>query len=391
MTDLPEPVPEGTRFPLVPESYAASRRRFLAAAELLGAQVRSFELANYRDSSQADQVAPPTGPDGVPLFVDATIVGPANARHLVIASCGLHGVEGYFGAAVIQRWMMSLGAGTVSLPPETGVVLLHALNPWGFAWDTRFNEDNVDPNRNFLLPGEAFRGAPPMYAQLDPLLNPPYLPSRLEPVRWKMGLAVLRYGMSALQQAVAGGQYEYPRGLFYGGHGPIATQRLLAKELPALAGHAERVIHMDFHTGLGRRGTYMLIVEERLSDHDRAGFAATYGADKLREPDHAKKDYQVRGDIGRWCQHLMRNHRPDAHYLSACAEFGTYPPLNVVIGLREENLTRQYLAADHPRRRRARQRLRELFCPGSPRWQRWAIPEGADLITKAAALASQPR
>ena len=375
----------------VPENYAASRQRFLAAAESLGAQVRSFELAAYRDSSQADQVAPPTGPDGEPLFVDAAIIGPANARWLAVASCGLHGVEGYFGAGVIHHWMELMAAGRISLPPETGVVLLHALNPWGFAWDARFNEDNVDPNRNFLLPGEEFAGAPPMYAQLDPLLNPPYLPSRLEPVRWKMGLAVLRHGMAALKQAMAGGQYEYPHGLFFGGHGPIATQRLLAKELPALTGHAERTIHFDFHTGLGRRGTYALIVERRLSDNDRAALAAACGADKLHEPDHEQKDYQVRGDIGRWCEHLMRSHRPEAHYQAICAEFGTYPPLNELIGLREENLTRQHLAADHPRRRRARQRLRELFCPASPRWQQWAIAEGAGLITQAAILASQPR
>lgn len=387
---VPHPSPTCDPLRAVPESYAASRQRFLAAAQSLGAQVRSFELAAYRDEGQTGQAAP-AGPSGEPLFVDAALLGPADARHLVIASCGLHGVEGYYGAGVIHHWMGLLAAGPVSLPPDTRVVLLHALNPWGFAWNARFNEDNVDPNRNFLLPGEEFRGAPPQYAELDRLLNPPYLPSRFEPVRWKLALAVLRHGMASLKQAVAGGQYEYPRGLFFGGHGPIATQRLLAQHLPELAAGAERIIHLDLHSGLGRLGTYMLIVEDHLSDADRAAVSAAFGADKLREPTYANKDYQVRGDIGRWCGHVIRSQHPGADYLGMCVEFGTYPPLNVLIGLREENLTRQHLPVDHPRRRQARERLRELFCPASPKWQQWSIPQGAALITWAVQNAGQPR
>lgn len=375
----------------VPESYAASRQRFLAAAQSLRAQVRSLKLADYRGDSQAGQAADLTGPGGEPLYVDAARLGPANAQWLAVASCGLHGVEGYFGAGAIHHWMELLAAGRVSLPPETGVVLLHALNPWGFAWNARFNEDNVDPNRNFLLPGEEFRGAPPQYPQLDPLLNPPYLPSRFEPVRCKFALAVLRHGIAGLKQAVAGGQYEYPRGLFFGGHRPIATQRLLAAHLPELTAGAERVFHIDFHTGLGRLGTYTLIVEAHLNDADRAAINEAFGADKLREPSHAEKDYQVRGDIGRWCTHLVQSHRPEVDYLAICAEFGTYPPLNVLIGLREENLTRQHLPVDHPRRRKARERLRELFCPASPKWQRWSVPMGAELISWAVNTVGRPR
>ena len=57
-------------------------------------------------------------------------------------------------------------------------VLLHALNPYGFAWLRRVNEHNVDLNRNFLLPGEAYRGSPAGYAALDPLLNPKSPPAR---------------------------------------------------------------------------------------------------------------------------------------------------------------------------------------------------------------------
>ena len=56
--------------------------------------------------------------------------------------------------------------------PPLRCVLLHALNPFGFAWRRRVNEDNVDLNRNFLLDDEGYVGCPDGYAHLDPLLLP---------------------------------------------------------------------------------------------------------------------------------------------------------------------------------------------------------------------------
>ena len=53
-----------------------------------------------------------------------------------------------------------------------------SLNPYGFAHLRRVNEQNIDLNRNFLLPGERFEGADPTYASLDGLLNPTSPPQR---------------------------------------------------------------------------------------------------------------------------------------------------------------------------------------------------------------------
>ncbi len=61
---------------------------------------------------------------------------------------GLHGVEGFFGSAVqlacLEHWLSAEA-------PSVKYVFLHGLNPYGFAWRRRFDENNVDPNRNFLL------------------------------------------------------------------------------------------------------------------------------------------------------------------------------------------------------------------------------------------------
>ena len=61
--------------------------------------------------------------------------------------------------------------------------------------------------------------------------------------------------MPALKNAVAGGQYEFPRGVFFGGSGETQSNALLADELPGIVGNAARVLHIDFHTGLGPSAT----------------------------------------------------------------------------------------------------------------------------------------
>src|SRR5437764_6896180 len=141
---------------------------------------------------------------------------------------------------------------------------------YGFAWMRRTNEDNVDLNRNFLLPGEKYEGCPPLYRELDRLLNPKRPPSRWEPFRLGAYWLILRHGLPALMQAIAGGQYEFPEGLFYGGRGPSETLRLLREHLPRWLGGAARVLHLDLHTGLGRRGSYKLLADYPFSESQLA-------------------------------------------------------------------------------------------------------------------------
>jgi len=63
-------------------------------------------------------------------------------------------------------------------------------------------------------------------------------------------------------------------------------------------------------------------------------------------------------------------------------EIGTYPPLNVLHALREEN--RWHFFGDgsivHP----AKQRLREALCPAAGDWRRRAVELGTGLAQAAA-------
>ena len=59
------------------------------------------------------------------------------------------GVEGFAGSA-IQIQFLKERIGGPELPRSFGVLLIHALNPYGFAHLRRANECNVDLNRNFV-------------------------------------------------------------------------------------------------------------------------------------------------------------------------------------------------------------------------------------------------
>ena len=147
------------------------------------------------------------GPHDEDLTIDVGCSSAGDSDRTLIVSSGVHGVEGFFGSAVqlamLEQWEHRT--------PPVRCVLLHGLNPFGFAWLRRFDENNVDPNRNFLQAGERYAGSPPHYADLDKLLNPQRPPSTVEVFLLKALPAIVQYGMPALRQAVAAGQYGSPK------------------------------------------------------------------------------------------------------------------------------------------------------------------------------------
>ena len=136
-------------------NYAEARMQFLAAATLAGAA-----LANL--------VHPQRGPDGGELAIDLAWLGPREARRVLVLISGTHGVEGYQGSAAQIGFLQNTAR---ALPADTAALLIHGLNPYGFAWVRRVNEDNIDLNRNYL---DFSRPLPnnPGYGQVHALILP---------------------------------------------------------------------------------------------------------------------------------------------------------------------------------------------------------------------------
>jgi len=345
-----------------PKDYLTARDRFRQAAVRLGCEVEAHPI-----SAQ--------GPHGEALTIDVAIAPGGDQQRALVVSSGMHGVEGFLGSAIqcclLDDWR--------DAPPPIRCVLLHALNPFGFAWRRRVNETNVDLNRNLLLMDEPFSGSPGLYAELDGTLNPKRAPSAWDPLAPKLLVALLRHGMPALKQALAAGQYEYPQGLFYGGDRPSQTNEILSAHFNRWLGAGDRVMHLDFHTGLGDWATFKLLVDQRLNTAQNKRLSDWFGSKSFEVASAAGRAYAAGGTLGQWS--VARN--PARDYVYAAAEFGTYGLARVLAGLRTENQAHHWCNAGDPAVERTRQRLVELFCPRSEQWRSSVLEAGRRIVAQA--------
>ena len=117
------------------QDYVEAREKFTTAARAAGAEVTGFALDER-------------GPDDGKLSTDVAWLGLPDAHRVLVTISGTHGVEGFFGSATQIEWLRR--AKTAQLPQGIAALHIHAINPYGFAWLRRTNEDNVDINRNWM-------------------------------------------------------------------------------------------------------------------------------------------------------------------------------------------------------------------------------------------------
>jgi len=305
------------------------------------------------------------GPDGQELTIDIAWIGTDTPNRLLVHSSGLHGVEGFAGSAIQLQLLHDLP----SLPRDTALVAVHILNPFGMAWLRRVNENNVDLNRNFRL-DKTYSGAPPTYAKLDGFLNP-RTPPASDLFFAKAAYFILRHGLSALRQSVVGGQYEFPKGLFYGGSRMEEGPRKYAAFLTEHLSSAQKTIAIDVHTGLGKFAEDSLLVEPQ----DFAELRKIFGPRVTAlQPDRTSA-YRVEGGLQSMIFRVFS--RP----IFIGQEFGTYSGVRVVHALREENRWHHFGGGtlDHTTKRK----LKEIFCPASESWRDAVLKRGRELVQQA--------
>ncbi len=334
--------------------YFTARQRFRERAAAAGGRPTEIPL----DAK---------GPNREELSIDVAWFGAAQPQRVLVHSSGLHGVEGFAGSAI----QLQLIANVPALPPDGALILVHVLNPYGMAWLCRTNENNVDLNRNFLG-DEPFSGAPPAYARLDSFLNPQTPPSH-DFYALQAGWFALRYGMPALKAAVLCGQYEYPKGLFFGGRNQQQSGEKYQAFLASRLASVRRLITIDVHTGIGEYGKNILMVQQKDYDKVRAMFGNRV------VPPNAQRSagYTVRGPI-EW---MYPKVAPNSVIFSVTQEFGTYSPIRVLHALREENRWRHFGsgAPDHP----TKHILKERFCPHDEEWRAAVLDRGRELLEDA--------
>jgi len=343
-------------------TYGQARSRFIAAAHAAGASVTS-------------NAHPLKGPANEDLAIDIAELGDADAASTLLIVSGTHGVEGFTGSALQSHWLEE-SAG--ERPSEIRVILMHAFNPYGFAWVRRVNEDNVDLNRNFIDWAEP----PPAnedYGGLAQLLVPERWDEDTQQATTMQLLEFAeREGFERLQAVVSGGQYTYPSGVFYGGAGPVWSHRWLEENVPSLVGGAHRVCIVDLHTGLGPWGHGELISHEGQGD---AGYerGKNWWGDVRSMIDGESVSANLSGD---WLG-CVESFIPQCEVTGVALEFGTVDIVTVLQALRADAYLHAYGDPTGTEAENVRQQVREAFADDDPAWLATLVPRFDEVINAA--------
>ncbi len=315
--------------------------------------------------------------EGKELTIDAAYYGAPSPARLVVISSGIHGAEGFAGSALQQQLINQLKS-MPPLPSSCGLLLIHAVNPYGFAHLRRVNENNVDLNRNCLaqFPGPKNTA----YSKFDRLLNPTSPPS-WDSFKAKLIWAGIGNGIRAGKRAIASGQYMFAQGLFYGGterqESITIFEQLLRR---AAARNTRQVVHIDLHTGLGRYGHYKLFTDLAEESHEFQQLQDWFGANRVVTSQGKRTSaYPASGDIGELTQNVFAYCR----VYPATLEFGTYSLWHTLAMLRTENRLHYYGSIDSAIGRKIKTDFRETFCPADPGWRLAILESGGKVLRRA--------
>jgi predicted deacylase len=319
------------------------------------------------------------GPGDEQLAVDVARFGSPNSDAVLIVISGVHGIEGFAGAAC-QLAFVSSEAQSLEDPPGA-IVFVHALNPWGFAHWRRVNEDNVDLNRNFVDHARPHPGNR-LYAELHPVLLPPeWSASDRAATERRLNDIVRSAGVRAVQTAITSGQYSHPDGLFYGGRAPAWSNRIWRELIQRHTANAERVAVVDIHTGLGPHADAELILRARRDTRSLHRARAWFGPRVTTSEDGTSSSTEIDGNTPRAVEDAV----PGAEITAVTLELGTLSSREVLDALRSDHWIARGPVARMTDELRAesRRQMVAAFCPEGRRWRDAAIQRGTEVLQAA--------
>lgn len=352
------------------ESYADARSRFLDAVARAEAPHETFENPGCK------------GPFGASLATDVALFGPENAKHLLILVSGTHGVEAFAGSGA--QIAMIEGLRFASLPARTAVLVIHAINPYGFAWLRRVNEDNVDLNRNSI----DFKALPASSDEFIALA--PYLIPRswddLASAEQVITQFIDKHGFRRYQEVVAGGQYTHPEGLFYGGSKPEWSTQTFREIVTRYGRGKKRIAVIDFHTGLGPLG-YGEPIYTGDNDEEAARVREWYGSDVTAIYGGNSSSVIVQGPMINAVGSFFEGQKTKPEVTTLALEYGTLPEDIVLDLLRAEAWMHAHgdVNFDTPVGRAIKRRFRDAFYVDEDAWKRSVVDRALEMTDHALA------
>jgi len=351
-----------------PTSYEDSRERFIQNLSLLQTKWPDARLESHPLKDHPD------------LSIDWFWAEPARKENIIILSTALHGVEGFVGGAMqhlfIQEFLPRLN------PENTGLLLVHAINPWGMKHHRRFNPNNVDLNRNFVYDGNYDISLNHLYPELRDLLVPQRRVNSILGETLRFGLQVIllmaRHGVKAGRDGILMGQYIDPEGFYFGGQEAQEETLVMMAFLKKALRDYETILHLDMHSGYGPR------YQMSLTNPENDPLSSRELAEKYNYPLVVKANpdefYTTLGDMNAYVYQLGSEKYPEKQVLSTSFEFGTFGEslLAGIRSLRAEIFEMQL--SNHGAKNKTiaeyiRKEYQEQSFPAEERWREKALAD----------------
>ncbi len=358
-----------------PESYLESRSHFKQIQEKL-IEKGFTDLASISLKVPSDK--------NKDLTIDGFYIpqkGEVKERLMIVTS-GIHGVEAFTGAAIqfefIERYLKP------ELLESTGLLIIHSVNPYGFHFHRRVDEDNVDLNRNFSATDDHFQTKLKGYAKFENFVNPqgPAKAGKFSDLflfaksLWKLVV----YGRQQIAQIAVGGQYQNPKGIYFGGDQTQTNAVLIFQVFNSFGKDYSKILHIDLHTGYGERGKLHFFSSKKVMalpgfDLIFKGFDIDAGSDD--------NFYETSGSFDQFT--LMTFPNKDV-VIPMTFEFGTMDSQTILGGfyslrnLIRENQGFQYGYKSDDAEKKIKKDFMEMFNPSDKAWREKVVNSGSSTL-----------
>lgn len=340
------------------QEYNEAREKFHELYEALSVKY-NCEITSYK-----------VGDD---YYIDQIEIIPAQKENLICITTGLHGIEGYVGNYILQRFVQQ-HMDKINTE-NTGIILVHGINPFGMAKKRKVNENNVDLNRNFLdfrkiiEPNESY------------IKNERYyLPSKLPSSKWaansqfalKTVSLFINNTIEKIKEGALRGQYRYSEGFYYGGNKhEISTSYILGLFERVFTESYKTIIEIDIHTGYGPKNQMSIVnspYESRCSEYLVEAF--NYPLIQVASGDEF---YEIKGDMVEYLDEKYKKNTLDKVYFGTCFEFGTIgddmiSELKSLRAMIHENSVYAYHAEGEYIAKSVQEDFRQLYMPSNDEW-----------------------
>lgn len=366
------------------DTYEACRKQFLRAVQARQSALPSAEATRVQRGSW--RVPSKTDPN---LVTDwAYFPARGTPQRLVLVTSGTHGVEGFMGSAV-QRYFLEELLGQADRD-HTGYLFVHAINPFGFKYQRRVTENNVDLNRNFDVSRTLFDFDNVGYRNLAWFLNPRG-PARYD--YWSgsrfffnAAQALVVEKVAALRSAILRGQYHDPKGIYFGGQDFEPQKAPLDALLMRVSDPYRAVMHWDIHTGFGSSGHLHLFPSAIADPQTRANLTKVFGDYPIDEGSDEEGDFYV--TTGEFSHYVMqRMLLAGKVVVPMVIEYGTTDNQSTLGGLQSlrlsvlENQLQRFGGSPVVQRRVRRDFLAQYY-PSSRPWRLQVMSATADWLPR---------